>query len=463
MYDFAAVDLLRDVEAAVEAVYCEHGETDDMIRQVVREFTRTLLRRLGQDRDEDGSPVEFDENRLNMTDLGDRMVTTLSRGTATAAGVFQELVIKAQIADDPAADELSRGFRLLIGATREGMQLWLVFAAQCLFKAHRVLGPELNQPFERLRPYARLIRGNIQANLNVRQPYLYRRETQEVVRDTIDEWISGDPLATMPNRAAGQASPSRFSKTTRLSAASCCTRCGRRTTTSGCPSATRRLICRRRDAPPRIPEDAAPQLRALGAVHRHVQKTRECESQAHEEEREEARGASTRLPHVAGAVPVGRRPPEGRQRDKDRREQHEERESSGPETGSDSQQQQQQKQRFAAAELLQKLLLALDTETAGHAYPYLALHLQCRRFLQGLHDWCGPLSPSRAPAARASSSPSTPRARSRYLSVGIFLFDVAFDNTAFRLDDHDPVTRAERKRVTAADVEGMLGRGALNK
>ncbi|RYO97197.1 hypothetical protein DL766_005728 [Monosporascus sp. MC13-8B] len=62
MYDPVAVDLLGDVGAEVGAVYSEHGGADDMIRQVVREFTRTLSRKLGQDRDEDSNPVEVDED-----------------------------------------------------------------------------------------------------------------------------------------------------------------------------------------------------------------------------------------------------------------------------------------------------------------------------------------------------------------------------------------------------------------
>ncbi|RYP26917.1 hypothetical protein DL767_007884 [Monosporascus sp. MG133] len=338
-------------------------------------------------------------------------------------GVFQELVFKGQIADDPVEDELSRGSRLFVGPASKGMHFWLVFATPCPFEAHRVLCPELHRPFEQLQPYARLIRGNIQVNLNIRQPCPYRRETLGTVRDTIDEWIFSDQLATMPNRPPGRGpvSPSCCSRTTRSSAASCCTGCGRRSTASGCPSATRgadAFLVGGEPPPLRVPGDAAPQLRALAEVHQHAQETRGREGPAHDGEREEAQGASIRLPHLAGAVPVGPHPPRGRRRGQDRRSQHEEHEGASASrrprrrgrtpssSSSDSR---------PAELLLQKLLVALDADTAGHPY----------------------------------------------LSVGTPpKLDVVSDNTAFRLDDNDPVTRAERKRATVAAVEGLLGRGA---
>ncbi|RYP47303.1 hypothetical protein DL768_006605 [Monosporascus sp. mg162] len=383
-----AVDFLRAVEAKVEAVYREHGEGNGMIGQIrtkTATFPATTL------------SARYDHYSGRLRSEKDEYEST-EENKAILHGVFQELVFKAQIADDTVEDELSRGFRLFIDPTSKGMQFWLV-----------------------CNPTPGLIRGNIQVNLNVRQPYLYRRETLGTVRDTIDERSFGDPLATMLEQAlrAAQEPPGLLRPPAAL--------------------ATEGLVARRwEDMDVLIALQGADTFFVAGEpprrgyqemlllsygyspeVHQHAQESRGRGGQAHDGEYEEAQGAGIHPPHLAGAIPVGPHPPEGRRHGQDRRAQHEEHEGHqrvvGPGDGVGlPAAAAATAAAVRAAELLQKLLVALDAETAGHAY----------------------------------------------FSVGIPLLDVVSDNTTFCLDNHDPVTRAVRERATVAAVEGLLGRGA---
>ncbi|RYO90521.1 hypothetical protein DL764_008437 [Monosporascus ibericus] len=75
-------------------------------------------------------------------------------------------------------------------------------------------------------------------------------------------------------------------------------------------------------------------------------------------------------------------------------------------------------------------------------------------FLQELHDRCGPFPVEGPGGTRVVEPIETEGPQHPYLSVGTPLPDVVFGDRAFRLADHYPVTRAERKMATVAAVEG---------
>ncbi|RYO90520.1 hypothetical protein DL764_008436 [Monosporascus ibericus] len=245
--------------------------------------------------------------------------------------------------------------------------------SECLLEAHRVLGPELHRPFERLRFYARLIRGNIHADLNIRQPYPYHQETLETVRDTIDEWIIGDSLrppvalatvgAPRPRPIPLQrgAVPPVLGATLRRAAAGVAgsEAVGGHGRTDRAPG-RRRLLRRRRAAPPRAARRCCssatgtrrgPSARPREARPRRSGSRRENEREPKElasfflTRRERFRSARIQLraDNAAKIVEHSAKNMRGIS------------ESPGLEKGSDPQQQQQQQQpqrRFAPAELL---------------------------------------------------------------------------------------------------------------
>ncbi|RYP65371.1 hypothetical protein DL769_006329 [Monosporascus sp. CRB-8-3] len=482
-----AVNLLQAVEAEVETLYREHSEADDMIRQMCHRrpvfgrtacflrsyyvsFTKTPLFFRG-----DYIESRYDHCSGRPRSEKDDYERT-EEGKAILHAEFQELVSKAQIADDPVNDELSRGFWVFIGPASRGMQPWLVFAGRCLLEAHRVLGPELHLRFEQLRSNAKLIRGNIQADLNIRQPFSYNRETLE------NDARHHRPV-DLRRPAGDHAQPARGDEQALRAAQELPDLLRPPAALAAAGAARPRAVPLQRGAV--RPVLGAPlQGAATGGASRepvggHGRADR-APGRRRRRRRRTARGGYQKMLLLSyGYSPLSISTPKRRANMRVRltrenarkvkelapvsfvwRERFRSARIHSRADGVAKIVEHSTKNRRGVTKLLQKLLVALEAEDGGASVPAPGVASAVPQDPVGAARPVRPFPVEGPRGTRVVESIETEGPEHAYLSVGVFLLDIVFDNMAFRLDDHDPVTRAERKRATVAAVKCLLGRGA---